>query len=409
MAATTATAARDRKPAPVPSARDLMEKLNTDAAKLNVWVRTEMNAPSQRAWFVDTGGDTGAGQMAAGRVAANQIKTLPTRWRWQDYGPVLHRISDIARRADVSPIEFADRQSILLTNPGLGGRLQVTSTMRCAVSVYNPGDVAPAHVHSPNASRTILSDHGGYTNIEGERCDAKRGDLILTPNGTWHDHGNDSDTPVIWIDMLDWPLMEYLDIAWVDLEYQGAGSKTNAKIQRTEHTDGYSSRLYGAGGLMPAFVSHQRGWGHNPTPMIHYRGADVREALHALRSETGDPYEGIKLQFVNPVTGTSVYPTMNYSAQMLRPGEQTRTKRETCNTFVVVLEGTGTTEIGGQTFDWEPNDIMVLPNFLWRRHINTGKNDAVLYTVSDSALMKNIGQYRAQGKDNDGRIIQLVS
>ena len=409
MAPTTATAVRNSSAVPASSARDLMEKLNADASRLNVWVRTEMNAPSQRAWFVDAGGETGAGQMASGRVAANQIKTLPTRWRWQDYGPVLHRISEIASRADVSPIEFADRQSILLTNPGLGGRLQVASTMRCAVSVYNPGDVAPAHVHSANASRTILSDHGGYTNVEGERCDAKRGDLILTPNGTWHDHGNDSDTPVIWIDMLDWPLLEYLDIAWVDLDYQGAGEKSNAKIQRTEHTDGYSSRLYGTGGLMPAFVSHQRGWGHNPTPMIHYRGADVREALDALRSEAGDPYEGIKLQFVNPVTGSPVYHTMNYSAQLLRPGEQTKTKRETCNTFVVVIDGTGTTEVGGQTFDWGPNDIMMLPNFLWRRHKNTGKGDAVLYTVSDSALMKNIGQYRAQGKDADGRVIQLVA
>jgi gentisate 1,2-dioxygenase len=409
MAATTATAVRSSRPASVPNARELMEKLNADAAKLNVWVRTEMNAPSQRAWFVDTGGDTGAGRMATGRVAANQIKTLPARWRWKDYGPVLHRISEIARRADVSPIEFADRQSILLTNPGLAGRLQVASTMRCAVSVYNPGDVAPAHVHSANASRTILSDHGGYTNIEGERCDAKRGDLILTPNGTWHDHGNDSDTPVIWIDMLDWPLFEYLDIAWVDLDYQGAGDKNNAKIQHTDHADGYSSRLYGAGGLVPAFVSHQRGWGHGPTPLIHYRGADVREALSALRSEAGDPYEGIKLDFINPVTGKPVYHTMNYAAQLLRPGEATRPKRETCNTFMVVLEGTGRTEVGGQAFEWEPNDILMLPNFLWRRHVNTGKSDAVIYTVSDLALMKNIGQYRAQGKDADGRIVQLVS
>ena len=70
------------------------------------------------------------------------------------------------------PIEFADRQSILLTNPGLNGRLQVTNTIRCAISIYNPGDIAPAHVHCPNASRTILSDKGGYTNVEGERCEA---------------------------------------------------------------------------------------------------------------------------------------------------------------------------------------------------------------------------------------------
>src|SRR6476659_2373009 len=266
--------------------RELMEKLNADAGKLNIWVRTELNAPAQRAWFTDTGGRTGVGQLAAGgRVSANQIKALPARWRWKDYRPFLDRINDIASRADVSPIEFVDRQSILLTNPGLAGRLQVTSTMRCAISIYTPGDVAPAHIHSANASRTILSEKGGYTNVEGERCEAKRGDLIITPNGTWHDHGNDSDTPVVWIDMLDWPLLEVLDLAWVDLDYKGAGDESNSKVQQTVHTDGYSSRLYEHGGLKPTFVNHKRGWGHNPDAMIHYRGADVRDALHGLRQE----------------------------------------------------------------------------------------------------------------------------
>ena len=131
-----------------------------------------MNAPAQRPWFTDTGGRAGAGQMASGRVAANQMKTAAYRWRWKEYSQYLNRIAGIASEADVSPIEFADRQSILLTNPGLNGRLQVTNTIRCAISIYNPGDIAPAHVHSPNASRTILSDKGGYTNVEGERCEA---------------------------------------------------------------------------------------------------------------------------------------------------------------------------------------------------------------------------------------------
>ena len=40
--------------------------------------------------------------------------------------------------------------------------------------------------------------------------------------------------------------------------------------------------------------------------------------------------------------------------------------------------------------------------------MNTGKKDAVLYTVSDAALMGNIGQYRAQGKTADGTVVQLV-
>jgi len=51
---------------------------------------------------------------------------------------------------------------------------------------------------------------------------------------------------------------------------------------------------------------------------------------------------------------------------------------------------------------------MVVPNFLWRRHINTGSGNAVLYTVSDASLLRNIGQYRAQGKGPDGKVIQIV-
>jgi len=407
MTVATQQSAEQARPALSSKAREMMEQLNSDAAKSFVWVRTQMNAPAQRPWFTDTGGASGAGQMASGRVAANQLKAAAHRWRWKEYQTYLQRIAGIASQADVSPIEFADRQSILLTNPGLNGRLQVTNTIRCAISIYNPGDIAPAHVHSPNASRTILSEKGGYTNVEGERCEAARGDIILTPNGTWHDHGNDGKVPVVWIDMLDWPLMEFLDCAWVDQDFQ-PGTGSNAKSQETTHGDGYSGRLYGGGGMVPTFVSHQVGFGRDPTPLIHFRGIRIRETLDALRKEKGDPHEGIQMEFVNPVTGRPVFPTLNYQAQLLRPGEATLPKRETSSTFIVVMDGKGKSEIGGQTFDWEPNDIMVVPNFVWRRHINTGTSDAVLYTVTDAALLKNIGQYRAQGKDQDGKVVQLV-
>ena len=82
-------------------------------------------------------------------------------------------------------------------------------------------------------------------------------------------------------------------------------------------------------------------------------------------------------------------------------------KRETCSTFIVVMDGQGFSEIGGQRFDWEKNDIMAVPNFMWRRHVNTGKSDAVLYTVSDAALLRAIGQYRAQGKGAKDEVVQI--
>jgi gentisate 1,2-dioxygenase len=387
-------------------AREAMERLNASAGDLNICVRTQANAPAQHPWF-KAGGIEPRGTLATGRVGAAQLKAQPHHWRWRKICPYLDRIAEIAHSADVSPIQFADRQQFLLTNPGLGGRLQVAATIRCAVSIYLPGDVAPVHLHAPNASRTILSENGGYTTIEGERCEAARGDLILTPNGTWHDHGNDGVTPVVWADILDFPLLEFLDCSWIDEDFPGK-LQGNARAQAPVHQNGHSARLYGAGGMVPGFVSHQRGIGHQTGPIFHYRGTAIREALTALRGEPGDPYEGITLKFVNPATGASVFPTLDYSAQLLRPGEETLWKRETASSLYIALGGEGTTEIGGQSFDWHENDIFVVPNFLWRRHRNCGASDAVLYLVSDMPLLEKIGQYRSQGRTTGGLVVQLV-
>ena len=120
---TAAAAATQKKQVPLSNkAREMMEAINVDAAKHHVWVRTQANSPAQRPWFSETAGE-GSGQLASGRVAAGQMKTLPFMWRWSEFSPYLHRISEIARKAEVSPIEFADRQSILLLNPGLRRRM----------------------------------------------------------------------------------------------------------------------------------------------------------------------------------------------------------------------------------------------------------------------------------------------
>lgn len=394
------------KPAINRDARAAMEALNAEAGHLNIWLRTQANAPAQKAWFKHTGLQE-AGNMAEGRVASGQMKALPHLWRWKDISPYLLKIADVAKNSDVPPTEFADRQQFLLTNPGLGGRLQVASTIRCAVSIYNPDDVARAHMHTPNASRTILSEAGGYTTIEGERCYAARGDLILTPNGTWHDHGNDGSDPVMWIDTLDWPLLEFLDCIWLDEEPPGLTGNERAQAETLPR--GYSHNLYGNGGMVPRFVSGTRGIGKKTSPYFHYRGADIREALAAMRGEDGDPREGITLDFVNPVNGEPLFATLGYGAQLLRPGEETGFKRETSSTVYVAMSGRGQTEVAGRTFDWEENDIFVVPNFLWRRHVNTGSSDAILYTMTDRPLLEKIGQYRAQGMNAGGEIEQIVA
>ena len=74
-----------------------------------------------------------------------------------------------------------------------------------------PGEVAPAHRHSQSALRFIMEGSGGQTAVDGERTIMKEGDFVITPPSTWHDHGNDSDAPTIWLDGLDIPLVRFFD------------------------------------------------------------------------------------------------------------------------------------------------------------------------------------------------------
>jgi gentisate 1,2-dioxygenase len=374
-----------------------LERLNEAAAPLHIWLRTRANQPLQRPWHEAAEEPVPeAPPLGAVSPRSGPLRVLPHVWKWAEIEPYLHRIAEIA------PLEFTERQQFLLTNPGLRGALRVTNTIRIAVSIYKPGDQAPQHLHTPSASRTILSATGGYTLIEGEQCSASRGDLILTPAGTWHGHGNDDQEPVIWIDVLDWPLLEYLDVIW--MRHDGPSNGDSALPET-----GLSQKLYGTGGIVPRFLPATRGSGQGGTPMFHFRGADVRRTLASLRDQAGSPWEGILVEFVNPMNGRPVFPTLTYKAQLLRSGEQTHPFRHTASTVYIVLEGRGYTEVNGQRLAWERNDILVVPANMWRRHVNLEKEaEAVLYSLTDEPLLQAIGHYRAQGRTTAGDVVHIA-
>ncbi len=366
-----------------------MERLNDEAAPLNIWLRTHANATMHPPWH-----------RPDSPPSARPGRAKPALWKWADFEPYLHRIAAIA------PLEFTERQQFLLMNPGFGGQLKVTNSIRVAVSIYKPGDDAPTHQHTPNASRTILSEAGGYTTVEGERCTAQRGDLILTPNGTWHGHGNDDDAPVIWIDVLDWPVLEYFDQIWIDHDFPKApgGAGGNA----APFSDGLSGKLYGSGGIVPRNAGVPRGTGRGNSPMFHYRGTDIRATLDGMRDLDGTPWDAITVDFVNPANGASVFATLGYAATLLRPGEATAETRSTAGTFFTCISGRGHTEVGGQRLEWGPNDLFVVPNHTWFRHVNASADeDAVIYAISDRPLLEKIGHYRRQGRQADGAVVEL--
>ena len=318
---------------------------------------------------------------------------VPYLWHWSILKPLME---EVGRNIT---LEDADRRVIIMSNPGAEHKHHSTNTLYVSCSIYNARETAPVHRHTANASRFVLEGNGGFTTIEGEKCVMSRGDLIVTPAGTWHDHGNDGDKPVIWVDVLDLPLVENLAVSNFEFDYYevaGKGERVRRSMQTVTAPPEYSARLYGAGGLRPTFVETTRGQTLG-TPMFIYRWKDAEQALNGLRGMPGSPYDGVMLEYINPVTGEPVTTTMGFGVQLLRPGEKTKAHRHTSSTAYCCLEGRGRTIVGDKTLEWGPNDLFVVPNWAPHAHVNDDPNkDAILYSVTDAPAIKRLGLYREE-------------
>ena len=74
----------------------------------------------------------------------------PRLWRWADIEPLVRQSPEFMK-----PGRGAERRIIRLDNPGVPERT-ATHTISVAVQYLLPGEVAPAHRHTPNAVRFML-------------------------------------------------------------------------------------------------------------------------------------------------------------------------------------------------------------------------------------------------------------
>src|SRR5262245_32147769 len=146
--------------------------------------------------------------MAGGITVEPKSKAVPFVWHWRDLRP------QAMRAAELVGTEQAERRVLRLTNPELPG--VASNTLVANIQIVMPGEIARAHRHSGSALRLIIEGTGGYTVVNGERIPMAQGDLVLTPNWTWHDHANDTDAPMIWLDGLDTPLVRMLEAGFFE-------------------------------------------------------------------------------------------------------------------------------------------------------------------------------------------------
>ncbi len=298
--------------------------------------------------------------------------TRATMWSYEALKPLL------LRAGTLTPIEKAERRVLVLSNPGHGAdAMQASAAIYLGMQLLLPGEWAPAHRHTPNAVRMVVEGHGATTTVDGEKLPMERGDLILTPTGLWHEHGHDGDEPVVWLDVLDLPLLHYLEASY----------HINGERQAVQ--PGSGARIHAHGGLLPtpAFQRSAKAY-----PMLRYPWTEARAALHAL-AEDQPALDAVQLTYVNPATGGHVENILGFYALMLRPAQRLALPVRSPAMVFHVIEGGAVVDVAGaQQFALAEADTCCVPGYTAvALHNRSASAPAFVFIADETPLHQKLG------------------
>jgi len=303
-----------------------------------------------------------------------QPRSQPAIWKYDQVRPL------VMESGNLITAQQAERRVLILENPGMPGESRITETLYAGLQLILPGEIAPAHRHVQSALRFIVEGSGAYTSVDGEKTIMEEGDFVITPSWTWHDHGNESNQPMVWLDGLDIPLVSHLDASFFD-------KYPNEVFPQTRPVGDALAR-YGSGLLPAGFKGESL-----TSPVFNYSYARTKESLEATRkTDQWDACHGLKFLYINPVTGDYAMPTMAASMQLLPSGFESEIYRSTDSTVFSVAEGSGQSTIGRSALAWEKRDTFVVPSWIPVQHYADA--DSYLFSFSDRPVQEKLGLWR---------------
>lgn len=302
--------------------------------------------------------------------------TRPIHWPYASLRPLLMRAGEL------TPMEKAERRVLVLANPGHGlENMKVSPAMYLGMQLLLPGEWAPAHRHTPNAVRMIVEGHGATTTVNGEKCPMERGDLILTPTGQWHEHEHDGAQPVVWLDVLDLPLIYYSETSYA------------IEGERQQVKPGRGDQVYAHGGIVPSAHFERSG---DAYPMLRYPWAQARAALVDLAASQPD-LDAVQVTYVNPETGRDVQNNLGYHALMLRPGQVLRLPARSTAQVFHLIEGAAEVEVQTSRFTLAEADTCCAPGYEAVTLSNRSATAAAfLFLADESPLHRKLGVYEVR-------------
>lgn len=305
----------------------------------------------------------------------------PIHWAYKDVRPLLMQAGEL------TPIEKAERRVLILGNPSLDmATARATPTIYLGLQLIMPGEVAPNHRHSPSAIRFVVEGEGGFTMVEGEKLPMEKGDLILTPSGLWHEHGHSGSGPVVWLDVLDLPLVYSVEASYCE---EGAPQPSSNRADRSQTS-------YRRAGLLPYEALDRE----KPAsyPLRRYPWKEVRQALLDMASHAA-PDETLQLAYVDPETGKECLPILGFSALALRPGESWKPARRSASQVLHVIEGGGAGVIDGVQMTWEESGTIAVPTHAEVEITNGSTSEmAFFFVIDDAPMQRKLGFYEEFGE-----------
>jgi len=299
--------------------------------------------------------------------------TRPTCWSYEALRPLL------MRSGELTPMEKAERRVLVLANPGHGlENMKASAAMYLGMQLLLPGEWAPSHRHTPNAVRMIVEGEGAYTTVNGEKCPMSRGDLILTPTGLWHEHEHAGSEPVVWLDVLDLPVVYYLEASYA------------IEGQRQSVEPGRGDQVYARGGIVPTPVFARSSKAY---PMLRYPWVEARAALLALAADQPQ-LDAVQVTYVNPETGANAENILGFYALMLRPGQTLRLPARSPAMVFHVIEGSAKVQVEDERFVLAEADTCCAPGYCPVTLENaSAKTPAFLFVADETPLHKKLGLF----------------
>ena len=295
----------------------------------------------------------------------------PFLWDWA----TLHR--SLHEAVGHVPKEEAHRRFIGFQHPDL--KMGTVPNVILGGQLITAGEIAPPHRHTMDAIRFVVEGDGkAATVVEGEEFPMHKWDLITTPNWSWHEHINESQTATIWLDGAVAPLIVNFNIGFSEPYQQPHQPITAAK--------NWSRQQFGA--LQPRTSRYSTS---ARRPPYRYAWEDTERMLDELSAAPGDPFDDTVVRYADPLSGGPTLLTVDCEIERLRPGWSGKRHRHTHAVVYHVLQGSGVSQVGETRFEWHAGDTFIVPLWTWHAHENKSGEPAVLFSINDRPVMASLG------------------